>query len=312
MRQRKTRASETSTSAAPAMTRTSAIWRDTPAVSHRTAGLWPAALASHDEGVIIGPGRPGSSSRSAEEESFRRLVDDAVRHPPRGWDFSFLSGRVVTQPLPWDYVELARQAVRRSGRVLDVDTGGGEVLAAIAPPSGSIAVEPYLPNVPVATETLTPYGVEVRIRQRSLPVEDGEVDLVLNRHGAFDAQEAFRVLRPGGRFVSQQVGSRNDVEINEALGAPLQDGDALVSAAAMTEVANAAGFDVERCEEAWPTTDYLDVGALVLQLRTVSWQVPGFDAEMHRADLERIHRHVVEHGSFRVTNHRLLLVARRR
>lgn len=257
-------------------------------------------------------GHHGDVTAHDGSEDFDRLVDEALRRPLRGWDFSFLSGRAVSQPLPWDYVGLARSAARRSGRVLDVDTGGGEVLAAIGPPPGSIAVEPYPPNVPVATETLAPYGVDVRVRRQSrLPVEDGEVDLVLNRHGAFDPQEAFRVLRPDGRFLSQQVGSRNDVEINEAFGVPLPAGDALVSAAATSEVAVAAGFDVERCEEAWPTTDYLDVGALVLQLRTVPWQVPGFDAEAHRAQLRRVHRHVVEHGSFTVTSHRVLILARR-
>ena len=84
-----------------------------------------------------------------------------------------------------------------------------------------------------------------------------------------------------------------------------------MSPAQLGGVASAAGFDVERCEEAWPTTDYLDVGALVLQLRTVSWQVPGFDAGTQLSQLRRVHRHVVEHGSFTVTSHRLLLVARR-
>lgn len=98
---------------------------------------------------------------------------------------------------------------------------------------------------------------------------------MLNRHGAFDPQEAARVLCTGGTLLSQQVGNRNDVEINEAFGVPAPDGRALVSPDATVAASSAAGFDVERCEEAWPQTDYLDVGALVLQLQAVSWQAEG-------------------------------------
>ncbi|HEY0239403.1 MAG TPA: hypothetical protein VGC37_12215 [Friedmanniella sp.] len=247
------------------------------------------------------------------ERDFRSLVDDATAVALQGWDFSFLSGRAVSQPLPWDYVRLARGAARRARRVLDVDTGGGEVLAAIAPPAGSIAVEPHPPNAVLAAAALESLQVEVRGRTSArLPVADGEVDLVLNRHGALDLDEAARVLSEGGLLISQQVGDRNDVEINDAFGVPLADGSALTSPEATTAAASAAGFGVERCEEAWPRTAYLDVGALVLQLRAVPWQVPSFDVEKHVEQLRRVHHSICEHGSFTVTGHRLLLVAQRR
>jgi SAM-dependent methyltransferase len=247
-----------------------------------------------------------------EQQEFERLIDDAGDVALRGWDFSFLAGRTVSQPLPWDYLQLARGAAGRAGRVLDVDTGGGEVLASVAPPAGSIAVEPHLPNLAVATATLAPLGVEVRMRRDSrLPAADGEVDLVLNRHGAFDPDEAFRVLRAGGTLLTQQVGSRNDAEINAVFDVPLPESNALVSVDATVAAASKAGFQVERCEEAWPTTEYLDVGALVLQLRAVPWQVPDFDAEKYLEQLRLVHRHIGKHGSFTVTSHRLVLMAER-
>jgi SAM-dependent methyltransferase len=240
------------------------------------------------------------------------LVDTASAVPLRGWDFSFLDGRVVAQAPPWDYPQLARSAAAAARRVLDVDTGGGEILAAIAPPPHSIAVEPYPPNVTLARAVLAPHRVEVRARTTAeLPVADGDVDLVLNRHGALDLRETFRVLQPGGTLVSQQVGRHNDLELNEALGTPSPASDALESVGSTQAALAGAGFAVDRCEEAWPRTRYLDVGAVVLQLRAVPWQVPDFEARRCLDQLRRIHRHIHQHGSFEVTSHRLLLVARR-
>lgn len=246
------------------------------------------------------------------DDELRRLVDEACAVEPRGWDFSALAGRTVARPLPWDYVSLAREAAAGPARVVDVDTGGGEVLAAIAPPPGTVAVEPHPPNLPVATARLAPLGVEVRPRTgRRLPVGDAEADLVLNRHGHLDLTEVVRVLAPGGRLLTQQVGSRNDLELNDALGLAPGDGDALGSAEAAAEAATAAGLVVERSEEAWPTTVYRDVGAVVLQLRLVPWQAPGFDPVRHLAHLRRVDEHLRARGGFTVTSHRLLLVARR-
>ena len=248
----------------------------------------------------------------SDEVSFRRLVDAAVAVPLRGWDFSFLEGRTVAEPLPWDYVALAREATARATCVLDVDTGGGEVFSAVAPPAGSIGVEPYPPNVAVATAALALHHVEVRQRHGArLPVADGEVDLVLNRHGRFDPTEAARVLRPGGLLLSQQVGRDNDLEINEVFGVPPADTGGLGSVEEAVAALVDAGLQVVRCEEAWPRTAYLDVGALVLQLRAVSWQVPWFDVGRDLEKLRRVHQVIRHRGSFSVTSHRLLVLGRR-
>jgi ubiquinone/menaquinone biosynthesis C-methylase UbiE len=115
-----------------------------------------------------------------------------------------LAGRIGGSPLPWNYVELAQAAVTEARAVLDIDTGGGETLGevlgdipdSIASSRTVVATEPYPPNLPVAAERLGPLGVDVRAQIDILPVEDGFADLVLNRHGALDAAEVARVLRP--------------------------------------------------------------------------------------------------------------------
>jgi SAM-dependent methyltransferase len=244
---------------------------------------------------------------------FDALIDQARAVALSGWDFSFLAGRIASEALPWSYVDLATEASRAATRVLDIDTGGGELLALINPPQGSVAVEPYPPNVAVATAALASLGVQVRPRTTSrLPVSDAAFDLVLNRHGTVDADEVSRVLQPGGVFLTQQVGSDNDVEFNDAFGlGPAKFGSALDNLEQAGESLEATGLTVTRAEEAWPRSRYLDVGAVVLQLRAVPWQVLGFDVDRHRKQLQVIHQQILRHGAFTVTNHRLLLEATR-
>jgi SAM-dependent methyltransferase len=247
-----------------------------------------------------------TSSSRAEVD---RLLAEAAAEPLSGWDFSRLAGRVVSDLLPWDYAALAGEAADRAARALDIDTGGGEVLATVGVPRGSVALEPYPPNVPVARARLLPYGIEVRARtSRRLPCASSDFDLVLNRHGALDPAEVARVLRPGGLFWTQQVGAHNDAELNAALGeAPVVGG--LPSAADAAEQLHAAGLQVLRADDAWPQTRFLVVGAVVLHLRAVSWQVPGFDVVRHRPQLMEIDRIMRTEGAFTVTDHRLLLHA---
>ena len=61
--------------------------------------------------------------------SFDELVTGAEAADVSGWGFGWLDGRAVEERPPWGYArQLAkRPAVARSA--LDIDTGGGEVLA---------------------------------------------------------------------------------------------------------------------------------------------------------------------------------------
>lgn len=252
---------------------------------------------------------PADRSHKAYED----LVQEARSVAFEGWDFSWLSGRVEEESPTWDYSALARDALRGASRVLDIDTGGGEVLAGLVPLPVAIATEPYPPNVSVATARLAPLGVDVRHGiAAALPVAAGEVDLVLNRHGSFEPDETARVLRPGGVLLTQQVGSHNDVAFNDALGVPPPidpESHTLQSAVAALE---AVGFAVDRAQEEFPVTRYLDIGAVVYQLRAVPWQAPGFDVDTFDQQLRDIATRIRRHGSFPVQGHRFLIRARRR
>lgn len=237
--------------------------------------------------------------------SFDDLVAAAESAPREGWDFSWLSGRISDDPLPWEYDDLARAAVGRATALLDVDTGGGELLASFQPfPDKTVATEGYAPNLLMARELLTPLGVEVRAQiGRELPAGDGEFDLLLNRHGHFDAAEVWRVLRPSGRVVTQHVGVGNDREFNAALGVPdpVRGG----TLERLTADLSAAGFDIVDAQRAYQAVHYKDIGAVVYQLLRISWQIPDFSVAKYEAELRAIHKQIQREGSFVVHNHRI-------
>lgn len=40
----------------------------------------------------------------------------------------------------------------------------------------------------------------------AIPFDDASFDLIINRHGEFDAPELYRLLKDNGIFVTEQVG----------------------------------------------------------------------------------------------------------
>src|SRR5690606_6136127 len=103
----------------------------------------------------------------------------------------------------------AAELMQESSAVVDLATGGGERLLELRPywPPKVAATEDYPPNVKLATGRLSKVGVTVvqADSNRALPFDDGEFDLILNRHGAFNAAECARILSPGGVFFTKQV-----------------------------------------------------------------------------------------------------------
>lgn len=245
--------------------------------------------------------------------SFDVLVSDAFAAAAAmtGWDFGYLRDRTSGEELSWSYDELARVAVARSTSVLDLDTGGGELLASLQPPpQHTVAVEGWEPNLAVARKRLRPLGVDVRQDVgEQLPVGDGEFDLILSRHGRIAAGEVCRALSSGGRFLTQQVGSRNDLELVTALGSePSYDPDSSSLAKAVADL-RAHGFEIVDAREEFPAYRFHDIAAVVYQLSVVSWTIPDFDIQRYDAPLRELDARIRTDGPLVTHNHRYLIDA---
>lgn len=239
-----------------------------------------------------------------------------AQHPFSGWDFSYIeeTGRMVTAPLTWNYVSVLLPRLRHVSSALDMGTGGGELLSLLQPlPAQTWATEAYAPNVPVARQRLEPLGVEVApvVDENSLPFDDAQFDLVINRHESYAPDELLRILKPGGEFVTQQVGGENEWDLNVLLGARLNLEWAdwrLQTAAAQLQT---AGFQILKAVEDFPGVRYYDVGAIVYYLKAVPWQVTDFSVEKYFDALLHIHRRIQDDGYLDVRAHRFLLIARK-
>lgn len=201
----------------------------------------------------------------------------ALTEPVVGWDLGQL-GETVGSAEPWSYDTLARELLSVSTAVLDMGTGGGEVLARLTDvlPVDTVATEGWEPNVAVARGRLAEVGVAVVPYDPDgatpLPFPDGRFDLVLNRHESFDSGEVFRVLRPGGALLTQQVDGRTDREIRALFGSSTTfDGWSVDSAVPALQ---AAGFEITRREEWTGSWQLHDVDALVRYLAHVPWNLP--------------------------------------
>jgi SAM-dependent methyltransferase len=255
--------------------------------------------------------------------SYEELVAEAIAASFEGWDFSRLRTRAPVTPLPWRYGQEVASRADGTERMLDMDTGGGETLLRIpARAAFTVAIESWVPNVPVAAAALRPHGIAVvqdegsddnmrhgGVRGR-LPFRGEAFDVVANRHGAFLASEVARVLRPGGWFVTQQVDFHTYDDFYAALGIDQPPEDDSWLPLAVDQV-TASGLDVVDSRTGVETQAFGDVGALVWYLRAVTWSVPEFDVVRCEPALRRIHERM-QHAPLLIRQRRFLLIARRR
>ena len=232
-----------------------------------------------------------------------------------GWDFSHIDGRYTEDTdFPWDYRQVIGQYLTPDRKLLDIDTGGGEFLLSLGHPhENTAATENYPPNVQLCKETLLPLGIDFRQADGNgiLPYDDGSFDMVIDRHGDFNPPEIYRVLKPGGIFVMQQVGAENDRELVTLLCGDLPLPFPQQYAAKAEQMFQTAGFSILRCEECFRPIKFFDVGALTWFARVIPWEFPDFSVDTHLKNLIRAQKLLEETGSIEGRTHRFLLVAKK-
>ncbi len=247
-----------------------------------------------------------------EKQEFENLIAQAINTQFSGWDFSVISdARWREEKTSWDYRSIVLEHLRQAGALLDMGTGGGEFLASVAPlPFETYATESYRPNIPIAKSRLESLGVSViEADSCKLPFEGERFELVINRHEKYSPVEIFRVLRPSGRFITQQVGSRNNIRLNEMLGdmSFLRGEEWNVERAAL--LLCQAGFEIIVQQEEFPETVFADIGAIVFYLKVIPWQIADFSVKEYKHRLYEMHKEIRQNGELRMKAHRFLIEA---
>ncbi len=245
--------------------------------------------------------------------SCEALIEEAEAAPIEGWDFSWLDGRATEQRPSWGYSGLLAERARDASSLLDLQTGGGEVLGELPwlPPL-TVATEGWAPNLRRAAQRLHRRGAWVVVAQEdrpALPFGSGTFDLVVSRHPVVTWwEEVARVLRPGGRYLSQQVGPHTMREVTEFFMGP-QPATSLREPERAREKAATAGLRVEDLKTERLRATFADVGAVVYFLRLVIWTVPDFSVEKYRDRLTALHREIAANGPFVAHATRFLIEA---
>jgi hypothetical protein len=217
--------------------------------------------------------------------SFDELVAEATAADVTGWRFDWLRGRATEERPPWGYAKLLADRLGRVQSALDIDTGGGEVLAeAPTLPPRMVVTEAWPPNAERARELLGWRGVQ--LIETVEDAADRSFELVSTRHPVRpNWEEIHRVLSPGGYYFAQHVGPASAFELIEHFLGPLPDARSERDPQRESAAAQDAGLVVSDLQTARCRIEFYDVGAVVWILRKCVWWVPDFSVAKYHDEL---------------------------
>ena len=240
------------------------------------------------------------------------LKEEKLAHI-HGWDFSHINDRYEEgNDLPWDYKEIIQKYLKDDMVILDYDTGGGEFLLSLKHPyKHTAATEGFPPNVALCKDVLLPLGIDFKecSDASNIPFQNESFDIILNRHGDFDAKEIYRSLKKGGLFITQQVGEDNDRELVEMVLPNTPKPFPHMNLKEQVDIFRNYGFDILEQNEAYKPIRFYDVGAFVWFARIIEWEFPNFSVDNCFERLLKMHKEIIEHNYIEGTTHRYLIVA---
>ena len=166
---------------------------------------------------------------------------------------------------------------------------------------------------PLQSTDFEPLGVKlVQVWGNDIPpFVDAYFDLVTNRHGSYLAHELYRIIKPGGVFITQQVGGENNFKLNELLQEKPEFMYSHWTLDFGVKQLTEAGFQILEQKNEYPETTISDIGALIFHLKIIQWQITDFSVEKYHDKLVEIHNLIQKTGGLKIKSHRILIVAKK-
>lgn len=141
----------------------------------------------------------------------------AASQPRTGWDFSRM--QTLRAPVPWTYNEVVARYLAPSDEVLDVGTGDGRQLASLAGKfRRGLGIDTDPEMIRLAVREHSGPSLEFRVGSAGLEGVATSFPVIINRHAVLELDAVAEHLKPGGYFITQQVGERNMACVKQALG----------------------------------------------------------------------------------------------
>lgn len=227
-----------------------------------------------------------------------------------GWDFSYLDNRWEMEDLPWEYSVIVKKYLKPHHLLLDMGTGGGENLLGFNHPYRNTSVtEGYEPNYQLCKKILEPLGVTVKFCDDDLlPYDSCSFDIIMNRHESYNLSEVLRTLKPGGVFITQQVGAMNNYKLSEFLLDIPHIPKIENTLEHNLHTAESLDFKILDKNEYYARLKFFDVGALVYYAKIIEWEFPNFSVSKHFDKLSQLDKILGFQGYIDTIEHRYLLV----
>jgi len=242
----------------------------------------------------------------------KKWKDEENNFNLQGWDFSSINGRWNDPNPPWDYNLIVNSYLKDTDILLDMGTGGGEVLLAIGHPyKNTYATEAYVPNLELCQNTLSPLGITIAqtFTDDKLPFENEKFDFIINRHESFDLTEVNRILKHNGYFFTQQVSNHNFYELMTMMNDKEAEYYHSHTIEKYSETLVQLGFQVIIKDEVKYPIRFFDVGAVIFVAKACVWNFPDFSVETHFDKLRKIQHEIENNGYYQTTGGRFLLAS---
>jgi hypothetical protein len=237
-------------------------------------------------------------------------LDDllASAQPRTGWDFSRM--QTLRAPVPWDYGDVVARYLGPSDDVLDVGTGDGRQFASLTGKfRRGLGIDTDPEMIRLAAQEHSGPSLEFRVGSARLEGVTTSFPVIINRHSVLELDAVAAHLKPGGYFITQQVGERNMACVRQALGQPA--GLPVISAQALAgaglRVAAFCEYDVEYVVR--------DIESLVFWLNALDLahaDLDGSGALASAATFSKVLAGNVDQRGFVTNEHRYLAIGQAR
>lgn len=233
------------------------------------------------------------------------------------WKAENAGGSYTAEPLPWDYRAKVLDFLKPDTRLLDMAPGNGDFLLSLGHEPGFIAAaEGREPWFELCQKRLSPLGIPVKkyacVPGEEMPFPDGSFDLILNRQVPYDVKELWRVLAPGGFFLTQQAGGQNSRFLAKRLLPEINRPGMDFNLENELPKFRSVGFRIMYRNQAYPVGRFTSLNVLCGYAESFPELFPGFSAEACLPQLPALQRELEQRGFLENQEHWFILIAKKR